>query len=196
MPRSSSHLLSVLLVEGQTERVFYDRVKSTFLTCPCTIEVIRGLYNINTKILHALRTRHTDSPVRAYCCLDRESRYAKTPQFDLGFIRAELRKANARNVLSVDAIIATQMIESWFFHDLAGIYRYLRVPKARRNLRACQPVERFRVEDLRGLFHRYNKEYYEGEKAKHLVDRLDIELIHGRCRDLQRGVSLILSQAQ
>lgn len=106
--------LSLLLVEGQTDCIFYTRVRSVCLAGVARISVdhLRGLFNVNKKILHRLTARDPQTPVRAYCCLDRESRYGKTPGVDLDFIRAELRNRQARHVLSVEAIIATQMIES------------------------------------------------------------------------------------
>jgi hypothetical protein len=192
-PNGSGQVLSVLLVEGDTEAIFYDRVKTAFLQCPCKIEVIGGLFSVNKKILHALSTKNQDRTVRAYCCLDQESRYAPTPAFDLNFIRAEVRE-KIRNVLSVDAIIARQMIESWFFHDMSGIYKYLRVPIAQRKPKAFLPVERLRVEDLKRLFLRYKKVYTEGKRAKYFINRLDIQAISAKCVALQRGVALIVNR--
>jgi len=194
MTDASGDILSVLLVEGQTEAIFYGRVKDKYLlkaNCACKIESIGGLYNIHDKVLHALETKNTDRLVRAYCCLDRESRYAKTPAFDLGFIRSELKRDKVKNVLSVDQIIATQMIESWFFHDIMGIYKHLKVPKTNRNPTTYTPVERFRVKDLKDLFRRYNKVYTEGDRARHFIESLDIELIYRRCKALREGIELI-----
>jgi hypothetical protein len=101
MAQATGNILSVLLVEGPTEAIFYGRIKEKFLQahCACKIEPIEGLYNVNKKVLNALKTRNTDRSVRAYCCFDRESRYAITPEFDLGFIRAELKRDRVINVL-------------------------------------------------------------------------------------------------
>jgi hypothetical protein len=187
----------VLLVEGPTEAIFYGRIKDKYLKgyCACKIEPIGGLFNVNDKVLHALKTKNTDRLVRAYCCLDRESRYAQTPAFDLKFIRAELKRVHAKNVLSVDQIIATQMIESWFFHDIMGIYKYLRVPQANRNPRAYIPVDKFHVDDLKNLFRRYNKVYSEGDRARHFIRSLDIEFICSQCTALKKGIEQIRSKS-
>lgn len=190
--RRPRNVLSVLLVEGPTERIFYECVKKRYLRdCACTIDCVEGLFNINEKILHALTIRHMERPVRAYCCLDRESRYAKTPGLDLGFIREQLAASGANNVLSVDPIIATQMIESWFFHDIQGIFRYLRVPRSQRNARPYAHVERLRVADLKQLFRRHGKEYCEGERSRRFIEALSIELIHSRCPELRKGITQI-----
>lgn len=195
MTAVSAPVLSVLLVEGPTEKHFYTRVKDRYLKghCSCIIQVVEGLFNINDKVLHALKTKNTDRLVRAYCCLDRESRYSKTPGFDIDFIRADLKKENISNVLSVDKIIATQMIESWFFYDIAGIYKYLKVPRAQRNMKAYVPVEGFRVSHLKELFRRHKKVYSEGDRAKHFIESLDLESIVSQCSDLRDGVQSILT---
>jgi hypothetical protein len=192
MSDAPGNILSVLLVEGPTEAIFYGQIKDRYLSpgCACKIECIEGLRNVNEKILDALKMKNSDRSVRAYCCLDRESRYAKTPEFDLGFIRADLKKNRVTNVLSVDQIIATQMIESWFFHDIMGIYKYLKVPQANRSPKAYAPVERLRVKDLKDLFRRYDKVYSEGERARHFIESLDIEIICSRCKTLRDGIAL------
>jgi hypothetical protein len=188
----------VLLVEGRTEAIVYGRVKSFFLDgeCPSTVEEIDGLFNVNKKILHALKTRHTDRQIRAYCCLDRESRYAKTPEFDLGLVQSQVAERGMSNVLSVDAIIATKMIESWFFYDLPGIYTFLRVPKAKRNVRAFKPPEAYDVSDLKALFRRHGKTYREGERARHFINRLNVPGICRNCKELGVGVALILERSR
>jgi hypothetical protein len=193
MARASKDILSVLLVEGQTDAIFYGMVKDQYLkaNCACKIEPIEGLYNIHNKVLGALKTKNTDRLVRAYCCLDRESRSAQTPEFDLKFIRAELKRDKVENVLSVDQIIATQMIESWFFHDIMGIYKHLKIPKAKRNPKAYKPVERFCEKDLKELFSRYGKVYTKGDRARHFIESLDVKLICSQCKALDEGIALI-----
>ncbi len=189
--------LSVLLVEGDTELIFYDRVKELCLDASnrATVVQIAGLFNVNRKILNALVTKYEGERIRAYCCLDRESRYAQTPEFDLAFIREELRARDATNVLSVDAIIATQMIESWFLYDIMSIYMFLSVPRAKRNLKAFRPPERFRETDLKALFSRYGSTYREGKRAKNFIEHLDVARIASECPELRDGVAMINKQA-
>lgn len=143
-----------------------------------------------------LTSRYQDQMVGAYCCLDRESRYAKTPGFDLTLIRNTLKARDVTNVLRVDAVIATQMIESWFFYGIAGIYTYLKVPKAKRKARAYSPPEKFREKDLKALFRRYGKNYREGKRAKPFIDQLDIATIAAKCEELKEGIALINRRAK
>jgi len=190
--------LSILLVEGETELLFYDRVKALCLRPAnrITIEHIGGLYNVNKKILGKLTSKYEDQMVRAYCCLDRESRHAQTPGFDLELIRNELRARNVTNVLSVDKVIATQMIESWFFYDIVGVYRYLKAPKTRRKGKAYNPPEKCRETDLKALFRKHGKNYQEGRRAKPFIDQLDIAKIAADCKALKEGIARVNKQAR
>jgi hypothetical protein len=44
--------ISLLLVEGETEELFYGRVKQDFLGgCRVTIRCLKGLYNINRNVI-------------------------------------------------------------------------------------------------------------------------------------------------
>jgi hypothetical protein len=195
MSNSASNVLTLLLVEGDTDQLFYERVKSALVPGRCAVEVIGGLWNVNKKILCAL-ARRRDEQIRAYCCLDKESRYAPLPVFDLKFIRRELKERGIANVLSVDAIVAVQMLESWFFHDLDGIYRYLQAPKSKRNMKAYDPVEALRDADLMRLFRQHGKEYEKGRRAKHFIDRLDVHRILERCPALREGIAKMRHRAK
>ena len=154
---SVSEPLSVLIVEGDTEVLFYERVKRQLLSDirRVTVEQIRGIFNVNKNILHKIYIKSQGEVIRVYCCLDKESRHAPTPGFDLEFIKREVINKGMRNVLSVDAVIATQMIESWFFYDLGGIYTFLNVPKSKRRVKAYKPPEGYRKKDLQRLFEKY-----------------------------------------
>ena len=197
MAAKPENVLTVLVAEGPTEEIFYGRVKEAYLApvCSVKIECIDGLWGVNKKILHVLATRNRERQVRAYCCLDRESRRAQVPDFDPDGIQQELCRKGVESVLSVDSIIATRMIESLFFYDLEGIYKYLRVPKAKRNSKAYQPPEAFGVEDLKELFRRFGKSYQEGERARHFINQLDLPKIVASCGALSEGIELIVSRA-
>ena len=112
---------------------------------------------------------------------------------DLAFIRRQLKEDGASNVRGVGSIIATQMIESWFFHDLEGIYNFLRVPKSQRKRNAFRPVEKYRGRDLKMLFQAHGKAYAEGERAKHFIESLDIVKIYNGAKALRLGVEAIIA---
>ncbi len=184
--------LSVLLVEGDTEEVFYGRVKRELLAdCRIHVDCIEGLYNINTKVVNYLLRRIPDEKVRVYCCVDRETRYGKTPGLDLPLIRTKVKQFGLTHVLSVDSVVATQMLESWFFHDIEGIFRYVRVPRSQRNPSRWHPPEKYGKRDLQELFRRYGRAYVEGLRAAAFINELDIRSIAGSCAALSQAINLI-----
>lgn len=136
---STKSPISFLLVEGDTDVIFWTRIKSAHLNeCRITIRNLEGNFNINKKVLDKVEgfcETHTDEQVRVYCCLDRESRHGKVPGFDLRTISREIQQRSIRSVLSIGAIRATQQIESWFFWDIETIYTHLKVPRSRENER-------------------------------------------------------------
>ena len=98
-------------------------------------------------------------------------------------------------MLSINVIVATKQIESWFFCDLNAIYRFLKVPRAQRKSSAFKPPEKFGYKDLQRLFERYGKVYNKGERSKNFINHLDIKKIVSDCKDLSKGIALIQSQA-
>ena len=194
--------MSLLLVEGDTEELFYKKIKTLFLSdYRVNICNMGGLFNINAKIIDELikiHDRDNIEEIRVYCCLDRESRYGQIPGLNLSVINAHIKSKNFFKVKGgVKRIIATQQIESWFLHDIEGIYKHLKVPRAQRNLRKYRPPERFTYKDLEALFERYNKTYYKGKKrAGNFINKLDINKIYKNSTELSKGIALIQKQGK
>jgi len=197
--RVSEKPISLLLVEGKTDELFYGRVKNIFLgECRITIRNLAGLYNINKKVVTGVVDyvqQHKEEKVRAYCCLDRDSRYGTIPEFDIEKVKECIRDNGIKRVLSIDRIIATQPLESWFLHDIDGIYTFLRVPKSQRKLKAFSPPEKFSYRDVLKLFERYGKTYMKGERAENFIKHLDISKIASDCKELKGAIELIRSRA-
>jgi hypothetical protein len=192
--------ISLLLVEGETDEIFYKQVKTKLLTdYRCSIvKNLGGNYNINARVIERIDNylqQHQDEKIRVYCCLDRESRYGQVPEFDIKRIKKYIKDENIRSVLSIDLIRATQQIESWFFYDVERIYGFLRVPRAQRKPRAFNPPEKFCYMDLQRLFERYGETYNKGKKAANFINHLNIEKIVSNCKELREGVQLIQSHA-
>jgi len=191
--------ISLLLAEGDTDEIFYRRIKNDFLIgFRITVENIRGLYNINLKIINRIvdySRKHKDEQIRVYCCLDRESRYGQVPEYDIKKITEYVKDEKIRAILSINNVIATQQIESWFFYDIDGIYKFLKVPTKKRNSKAFQPPEKFGYKHLQRLFERYNKTYTKGKKAEYFINQLDINKIASNCKELREGIELIQAQA-
>ncbi len=193
--KTTQKILSVLLVEGQTEVVFYNKIKKLYLKST-TIEHLEGIWNINRKVLDRITHKYSDRPVRIYCCVDRESRNGPVPGLDLTAIRQELIDKKFTNVLSVNSIEAIQMLESWFFYDVPGIYKYLKTPKAKRTVKKFKPPEKNDWRVLDRLYKQNKKaRYSKGAKAEGLVRCLDIPSIYNSCKELKDGFDLINKQA-
>jgi hypothetical protein len=140
--------------------------------------------------------KYYDGLVRVYCCVDRESRFGRVPGLNLADIRQELISKKFTNVLSVNRIVATKMLESWFFYDVPGIYKYLKTPRAKRTVKKFNPPKK---NDWRVLDRLYKQNgrtgYSKGRKAEGLVKCLDIPEIYKSCKELRNGVDLINKQA-
>lgn len=192
--KKTQTILSVLLVEGPTEVVFYNKVKELYLK-NTKIEHLNGNSNINRKVLDKITWKYSDRLIRVYCCVDRESRNGRVPNLDLDLIREEIVTKQFHNVLSIDSIEAIQMIESWFFYDVPGIYTFLKTPKAKRAVRKFNPPEKNDCKTLGKLYRDQNKHYIKGYKTEGLVKSLDIPKIYNSCQELKNGVDLINRQA-
>ncbi|MDH3975421.1 MAG: DUF4276 family protein [Deltaproteobacteria bacterium] len=188
--------VSLFFVEGETEIEFYTKeIARHFPTLKKRIINLHGNSNIHRKVLGKafdFINKNKEYVIRIFCCVDRESR-DHNPPLDIN----ELSKSICENpllekhVISVDKVIATQMIESWFFYDIEGIYRYLRAPRKERNPSKYQPPEKYTHIDLSKLFERYGKTYIKGKKCKYFIDNLDIIRIYNECQELKDGIKLV-----
>jgi hypothetical protein len=134
--------------------------------------------------------------VRIYCCIDRESR-DQNPPVDINYL-AKTFDIGSRKccVLSVDKIIATQMIESWFFHDMDGIYKFLSTPHSKRKYHKFKTPEKLTHIDLANLFIRSGKIYIKGKRCQNFINHLNIDKIYKACEELQEGIRLIARKKQ
>lgn len=192
--------LSYLLVEGETDKLFWQRVRSDSINnCRVMIKDLKGLFNINKKVINGVidyTNKHVDEVVKIYCCLDRESRYGKVPEFDIKTVIKYIRDQGIKRVLSVDQIIATQQTECWFLYDIEGIFKFWSIPKSKRNPKAFQPPEKCTFKDLKRLARRYSRDYEKGDAAMNFINHLDIGKIILNCRELREGIEKIKSNAE
>ncbi len=197
--KSEKQPVSLLLVEGDTDEVFYKRIKKLCLGgCRSIVKNLEGLYNINAKVVDSIGTyvrQHKDESIRVYCCFDRESRYGEVPEFNIKRVKKYLKDEDLNRTLSINVITATLHIESWFFYDIEGIYEFLRASKSQRKPNVFKPPEKFGYKDLQKLFERYEKTYTKGKRAGNFINHLNIEKIVSNCKELHEGIELIQSQA-
>ena len=192
-------VVSLLILEGDTEQEFYPIIRDRFLIgIAIKLQNIKGQGNTNKDVLAEIYkytyNNHTDL-VRAYCCVDTEKQNTTATPLELDFVREQIRMKRLHTVLSVEAILADPDIESWFFYDIKGIYKFLRAPKSQRNIRKYANPKNLRKKDLSELFNRFGKVYLPGKRAKHFIETLDIEKIVSCCGELHAGINRISSQA-
>lgn len=191
--------VSLLVLEGYTEQVFYSVVRDKFLKgIRIELRNIKGQGNVNKDILSEIfkyTYNNPDDLVRAYCCVDTEKGKCTATPLYLDFIREKAKERKMSQVLSIHAILAEPEIESWFFYDIKGIYGCLSAPKSRRNPKIFNPAKKFGYKDLQRLFEKHGKIYTKGKRAGNFINHLDVGKIVSNCKELREGIKLIQSQA-
>lgn len=191
--------VSLLVLEGDTEQLFYPIIRDKFLKgIRIELRSIRGRGNVNKDVLgeiHKYAYNNQDDLVRAYCCVDSERQKRTATPLELDIICEQIKVRKLRLVLSVDAILADPEIESWFFYDIEGIYKFLGAKTSQRNVKKYSNPKNLCKKDLQGLFHRFGKEYLPGKRAANFINHLDIDKIVTECKELRDGIALIRSQA-
>lgn len=184
-PKKKTHTL--VFVEGDTECLFYDRVKNQFhKAIPLSIINLGGNWNINKKILNETETYKVCNPdrkFRVFIAIDRESRHGLA-QVDLQALKLQLKAMDISNK-DVQLFEAVQDIESWFFHDVNGIFQFLRLHKVHRIPSKYTPVEKLNNRDLSKLFALAKKVYRKGFGSKNFIDKLNLSLIYSNTPTLQ-----------
>ncbi|MFZ4797432.1 MAG: DUF4276 family protein [Bacteroidia bacterium] len=135
---------------------------------------------------------HSLNKIHVFIAFDREGPKETETSLDLTELKKIFNRKNSR-ILSINEIIATQDLESWFFHDLEGIYSFLNVPSVKRNLSAYNNIEATNNRILSDLFHRNKKHYQKGKRASGFIESLDLDKIHKNCEELKNAIEFIQS---
>ena len=187
---------SILLIyEGYTEEEFYYKIFSLQLPkrkIRVSYYNLKGIYSINLKVRAKLKDFLSDKSkldqqnIHVLIAHDREgSRETESP-LNLELIRDEFSKTKKSRIKSIEEIIATQDLESWFFHDINGIYNFLDVPLNLRNPHKYIETERFNNYNLSSLFLKFGKVYSKrGKSVEGFLDSLDLNLIFDKTPDLK-----------
>jgi hypothetical protein len=193
-------IVSLLILEGDTEEVFYPIIRDKFLKgIRIELRNIKGRGNVNKDVLaeiYKYAYNNCDDSIRAYCCIDTESNTQSATPFELELVRNRARERRMNQVLSIDCVLADPDIESWFFHDIEGIYGFLRVKSSRRKTKGYINRSDLNKKDLKGLFHTFGKEYLPGKRAQNFINSLDVEKIVSCCNTLRNGIQMIKSLAE
>lgn len=198
--KANNRPVSRLILEGDTEQVFYAIIRDKFLKgIRIELRNMKGRGNVNKDLLNEIYKYTYNNPndlVRVYCCVDTERQKISATPFELDFIRNKTREQSMTQVLSIDSILADPDIESWFFYDIEGIYRFLGAKKSQRTIRKYSNTSSLSKKDLQLLFYRFEKVYLPGKRATNFINHLSIEKILSKCKTLRDGIALIQSKAE
>lgn len=198
--RSCSKPVSLLVLEGDTEKVFYRLICRKFLKgIRYELRQITSGGNINKQVLSEIFKYTWNNPgdkVRVYCCSDTDRIKCNPTPLDVKHIRTKIREHKMIKVLSVDAILADPEIESWFFLDIESTYKFLRAKGSKRNLQKYRNVHNLGKKDMQKLFERFGHVYIPGKRAENFIRHLNLEKIVQQCDVLQRAIELVKAQAR
>lgn len=176
--------VALILVEGETEEVFYKRlVDSRLQGIPKQIKNLKGNFNINDKIADKCKQYsdlHPNDTFDVYVCVDRER--VGLPIYNKTLVDGKVNAIRGFEV-KID-IVAELMIESLFFIDIHNIYAHLRTSKKQRYPARYKNFRRLTHRELSKLFESNGKQYYKGIRCEPLVMKLDLDLIVGKAVEL------------
>ena len=190
----------LFLHEGYTERDFYNKVFDVYLP-KRKIRIhkhnLKGIYNLNKKVKAKIsgiledRSHKEEKEFHVFVALDREGKREEESPLDLEGVRKEFIRKKSR-IKSINEIVATQDLESWFFHDIDGIYNFLKVPVNQRVLKVHN-VEKFNNRNLQQLFRKHGQTYQKrGKNVEGFIEELNLEKIYSNAFDLQKGIERML----
>jgi hypothetical protein len=189
----------LFIYEGETEAEFYKKFFNHYVperTIRRNYGNLKGVYSINKKVNSKIEAylldnkSHECNSIHVFVAYDREGPRETETLLNIDALRKKFIKKRSR-IISINEIIATQDLESWFFHDIDGIYKFLKVPKQKRNHSAYPNVEATNNRILSDLFHRYNKHYQKGKRVEGFLNSLDILKISKNVKELNEALEII-----
>jgi hypothetical protein len=198
-PKVLRKKLVYIFLEGKTEDVFYKKITEKYLkSLPKKYKNLKTGTNINAQIVRNLYhfiedSSNSEYDLYVYAFIDREGARSDVSEFDASAILKELKKFVKTNAIKeIAAIEAIFMIESWFFHDLEGVCRYINLSYTETLKKNYSNAERFTSSHLSELFKKgkVKRHYKKGEES--FLNSLDIEKIYNNCSDLREGIQRII----
>lgn len=200
MAKETRKKLLYIFLEGNTEDVFYKKIADKYLkSISKKYKNLKTGTNINAQIVKYLYHFIKDNSnskydLYVYAFIDKEGARSDVSEFNASAIVKELKKEKVKitNIKEIDAIEAIFMIESWFFHDLEGICKYINLDCTETLKKNYSNAEKFKDSDLAALFRKgkSKKLYKKGEES--FLNSLDIERIYNSCSDLRKGIEGII----
>ena len=187
----------LFLYEGETEAEFYGKVFERYVP-QRTIRInkanLNGVYNLDQKIrakvsTYLINEKYLDcDAIHVFIAIDRDGTRNVAPAISIDTLNKEFLGKRSR-VKSINPVVATQDLESWFYHDMPGIYKFLSVPASERRHNIYPNVDATHNRILSQLFHRYQKHYQKGRRAEGFIDALDIAKIVENVPELQEMIA-------
>lgn len=194
MQESKRKRIALILVEGDTEEEFYNRIANEKLAgYRKVIRNLKGNFNIYNKVLDRTAQyseEHDDHNIDVFVCIDQEK--PGRAVFDSDLLKKKL--SEIKHFRSLTPVIAVLMLESLFFIDIENIYRFLRTPNAVRNPAKYANFRNRRHQDLSKLFEQVDKIYQKGIRCANFVDHLDLDKIIAGADELQVLITKIREQ--
>jgi len=189
----------LFLYEGETEAEFYQKIFDEYVP-PRKLRRnygnLKGVYSLNDKVKSKIEsylqneTFASCTNIHVFIAYDREGPRGTETSLDIEYFKKKYLNKGSR-IITINEIIATQDLESWFFYDLEGIYKYLKVPKSQRNLSAFNNIEATNNRILSDLFHRYDKHYQKGKRVQGFINQLNIQKIYNNVQELKDSITFI-----
>ena len=176
----------MIFVEGDTDKVFFDRLiqfyrlNSTTPVASCEVYNLHGVSRYNGKLTGKLRgsiipaAARKGMEVQAVCCsYDTDVfEYAERPVVDWKRVEIEVRRLGIREFCQVKV---EQMMEDWLMDDIRGLCSFLKLKK-----KPTVPTGKNGYERLQHLYKLANNVYVKGLGASGLIKSLDIAAIRNK----------------
>ncbi len=176
---------TLILLEGETEEEFFKALGDLYLKgIPKTYKNMRGNFNVNNKIVDKIIQFSTDNPGKefdVYICVDQERE--GDPAYNEEFVFQET--STIGSCLEINGVIANIMMESLFFIDIDGLYKFLRTPNNRRNAKKYTGFRKLTHRDLTRLFKQNKKMYHKGRRCQSLVNNIDLNKIYNTAEEIK-----------
>lgn len=189
----------LVLCEGETELEFYKMIFEKFVN-PTKLRRnysnLKGVYSLNDKVRSKIESYlqnsafNTCNNIHVYIAYDREGTRETETSLDIKGLQKTFLNKNSR-IKSINEIIATQDLESWFFHDLEGIYKFLKVPASKRSMNLFKNTDNTNNRILSDFFYKHNKLYLKGKSVKGFLNCLDLDKIYSKASELKDAIEVI-----
>lgn len=178
--RQPKRILITIFVEGETEMEFYTKLvdyikkqKGYRFHCEIEYKNLKGIGEFKRKLANYFKNKicvdYKDYRHKVALCYDTDvfkDTSLKTADWEI--VERKLYKYGADEIVHIRA---DRSIEDWFWLDLEGLRKYLKLPKDYRF------KKRSGYKNFVKLFDKAGKSYKKGKKCAGLINALSMETI-------------------